>query len=59
LFCDELDLAADWLEKALDSRDANATMILQMEIAEELRASARWPRLKMLMNLPEAATLAN
>jgi TolB-like protein/Tfp pilus assembly protein PilF len=59
LFCDELDLAADWFEKALDSRDANATMVLQMEIAEGLRTSGRWPRLKMLMNLPEAATLAN
>jgi TolB-like protein/Tfp pilus assembly protein PilF len=58
LFCDELDEAADWFEKALDNRDADAAMVLQMEIAKGLRAGARWPRLEALMNLPEAATLA-
>ena len=41
LFCDELDQAADWFEKALDNRDANVTAALQMETAKGLRASER------------------
>jgi len=54
LFCDELDQAADWFEKALDNRDANVTAALQMETAKGLRASARWRGLAALANLPRS-----
>ncbi|MEP7311183.1 MAG: TIR domain-containing protein [Pseudomonadota bacterium] len=55
LVCDEFDQAADWFEKALTARDANALMLMQLEMAKGLRASTRWPRLAQMAGLPEAA----
>ena len=50
--CDEIDLAADWFEKAIEERDSLVVVALQSAIAEPLRASSHWPKLAALMNLP-------
>ena len=49
----EIDLAADWYEKAIEERDALVFSTMQTAIGEPVRASARWPKLAALMNLPE------
>jgi TolB-like protein len=52
--CGEIDLAADWFEKAIDERFPFVPPTLRSgPIAEPLRASPRWPKLAALMNLPE------
>jgi len=52
--CGEIDLAADWFEKAIEERYSLALILLQSGIGEPLRASSRWPKLAAMMNLPEA-----
>jgi serine/threonine-protein kinase len=47
----EIDVAADWFEKAIEERYPNATAFLQGAIGEPLRASPRWPQLAAMMNL--------
>jgi len=54
--CDEIDLAADWIEKAIEERFPSVAYWLQTGIAEPLRASPRWPKLAALMNLPQKAS---
>ncbi len=54
LFCNELDLAADWYEKSLLAKDATTPMALHFEISRGLRASPRWPKLAQMLNLPES-----
>ncbi len=54
--CGDLDLAADWFEKAIEERHSMVATFLQGAIAEPLRASPRWPKLAALMNLPEKAS---
>ena len=51
----EIDLAADWFEKAIEERYSMVVAFLQSAIGEPVRASPRWARLAALMNLPEAA----
>jgi serine/threonine-protein kinase len=51
--CGEIDLAADWIEKAIEQRFPSVVYWLQGAIAEPLRSSPRWPKLAALMNLPE------
>jgi hypothetical protein len=51
--CDEIDLAADWLEKAIEERYPGIVLWLQSTMAEPLRSSPRWPKLAKMMNLPE------
>ena len=53
--CGEIDLAADWFEKATEERYPGLAAWLQSAIAEPLRASPRWPKSAALMNLPERA----
>ena len=55
-YCGEIDLAADWFEKAIEERYPGLALWLQGSIAEPLRASPRWPKLAALMNLPEKAS---
>ncbi len=50
--CGEIDLAADWIEKAIEERYPSVVYWLQTAIAEALRSSPRWPKLAALMNLP-------
>jgi serine/threonine-protein kinase len=52
----QLDLAADWFEKAIEERNSLVVLVLQSAIGEQLRASPRWPKLASLMNLPKART---
>jgi hypothetical protein len=59
LFCDDLAQAAHWFEQALNSRDAYAPIALQLLIAKKLRASAHWPKLAQLMNLPGTMSLSS
>ena len=49
--CGQIDLAADWIEKAIEERDPHAPTLLQSAIGEPLRLSPRWPKLAALMNL--------
>ena len=52
LLCGEVDLGADWAEKAIKERDLTITLYLRFVVAKELRASHRWPAIAKLMNLP-------
>jgi len=49
--CGEIDLAADWFEKAIGERYPLVPPSLQSAIGEPLRASPRWPKLAAMMNL--------
>ena len=53
--CGQIDLAADWFEKAIEERDPYAPALLQSVIGEPLRLSPRWPKLAALMNLSASA----
>jgi TolB-like protein/Tfp pilus assembly protein PilF/predicted Ser/Thr protein kinase len=55
-FCGEIDLAADWFEKAIEERYPGLALWLQSASGEPLRSSQRWPKLAALMNLPEKAS---
>jgi eukaryotic-like serine/threonine-protein kinase len=48
----EIELAADWFEKAIDERYPFVLALLQSAIGEPLRASRRWPQLFERLNLP-------
>jgi eukaryotic-like serine/threonine-protein kinase len=49
--CGEIDLAADWVEKAIEERFQGIAFALQGALGEPLRASPRWPKLAAMMNL--------
>jgi eukaryotic-like serine/threonine-protein kinase len=51
----ELDAAADWYEKSIEQREPFAVMYARTAFAAPLRASARWPSLAKMMNLPTAS----
>jgi TolB-like protein len=53
--CGQIDLAADWFERAIEERDPSAPALLQSAIGEPLRLSSRWPKLAALMNLSASA----
>jgi serine/threonine-protein kinase len=55
LLCSQIDLAADWTEKAIQQRDAALTSYLQLPQLKELRRSSRWPALAKMLNLAEAS----
>ena len=48
----EADRAADWFEKGIEERNALAQVFLQTTVGAPVRASARWPKLAAMMNLP-------
>jgi hypothetical protein len=48
----ELDLAAQWFEKAIEKRYSLVAAYLQSPISEPLRSSPHWTRLATLINLP-------
>ncbi len=52
LCCGELDLAADWFEKAIEERDSMVAACLHGAFCEPVRANSRWPKLAALMDLP-------
>ena len=49
----DVERAADWGEKAIAERDNSMMYYLRFVVARELRASARWPRIRRMVNLPE------
>jgi hypothetical protein len=52
MLCGEVDIVADWAEKAITERDCSMMHYLRFVVAKELRASPRWPRIAKLLNLP-------
>jgi TolB-like protein/Tfp pilus assembly protein PilF len=52
LLCGEIDDAADCVEKGIELRDNSTMYYLRFVISKPLRASARWPRIARLLNLP-------
>jgi Tfp pilus assembly protein PilF len=56
--CGEIDLAADWFEKAIEERNPSVGYLLQRATGEPLRASPRWPKLAALMNLPKETEIS-
>ena len=53
LVCSEIDAAADWFEKAIETRDPTLVPWLRLPLTKPLRASPRWPKIAAMMNLPE------
>jgi tetratricopeptide (TPR) repeat protein len=51
----EIDLAADWYEKAIEQRELFAIICAPSPLLDRLRESARWPKLARSMNLPGAS----
>jgi hypothetical protein len=52
LLCREIDLAADWMEKAIAQRYPGVLFFVNLPFGRQLRESARWPALAKLMNRP-------
>jgi TolB-like protein/Tfp pilus assembly protein PilF/predicted Ser/Thr protein kinase len=50
----EIDVAAGWLERAIEQRDTRAPWILPHMFGNQLTSSTYWPKLAKMMNLPEA-----
>jgi TolB-like protein/predicted Ser/Thr protein kinase len=53
LICSEVDAAADWYEKAIETRDPTLVPWIRLPLAKPLRMSPRWPKIAGMMNLPE------
>lgn len=51
----ELDLAADWYEKAIEQRDTRTPWIVAHLLPGRLTSHYRWPSLRGMMNLPGTA----
>jgi hypothetical protein len=51
----EVDVGADWVEKAIEQRDLSMMIYLRFVAWRELRASNRWPNIAKMLNLPETA----
>lgn len=56
LLSGDIDNAADSVEKAIEQRNPNIVLVLNLAISRPLRASPRWPALARLMNLVETAS---
>ena len=54
--CGDLDHAADSVEKSIEQRDPDITVLVNVAVSRPLRSSRRWPALARLMNLPETTT---
>ena len=52
LLCGEVDLGADWAEKAIGERNLTITLYLRFVVAKELRASLRWLKIAKMLNFP-------
>ena len=52
LLCSEIDAAAIWYERMIESRDVFAGVYANSPYTEELRASQHWAKLARMMNLP-------
>jgi eukaryotic-like serine/threonine-protein kinase len=54
----EIELACDWLEKAIDQGDTRAPWIFPHFFGDRITSSPRWPKLAKMMNLPESVSSA-
>ena len=54
LLCEEIDAAAYWYEKMIDTRDMFAVVYAASDYTAALRSSRHWVRLAGMMNLPTA-----
>jgi hypothetical protein len=52
--CEEIDLAVDWIEKAIGQR--HSLLFALIAINPVLRTSSRWHALMKQLNLPETFT---
>ena len=50
----ELDQGVDWVEKAIEQRDAPMMVYLRFVVCKGLRASHRWPTIARMINLPQS-----
>ena len=57
LICGEIDQGADWVEKAIESRDSSMRFYLGFVICRSLRASHRWPKIAKMVNLRTRAAI--
>ncbi len=55
LLCGDIDLGADWVEKAIDQRDLAMMIYVRFVVCKDLRASHRWPKIARMLNLPDKA----
>ncbi len=53
--CGDVDMAADWFEKAIEQRDPSVVGYLRTPLMKQLQSSPRWPALAKQMNLPGLA----
>jgi eukaryotic-like serine/threonine-protein kinase len=51
--CGNVDATADWIENAIDQRDAAAPLMPRLWYGRVLRSTAHWARLMRKLNLPE------
>jgi hypothetical protein len=54
LLSGELDQGADWVEKAIEQRDASMIFYLRFVVCKGLRASHRWPKIARMIKLPQS-----
>jgi adenylate cyclase len=54
LLCGDMERGADWTEKAIEQRDGSIMYYLRFVVSKGLRASARWPKIAKMINLPSA-----
>jgi serine/threonine-protein kinase len=52
LLCGEVEVGADWAEKAIAERNLTIMLYLRFVVSKQLRASHRWPRIAKMLNLP-------
>jgi TolB-like protein len=50
LNCGEIEVAADWFEKAIQQRDPTAPFMVNLRVWHSI---SRWPKIAQLMNLPD------
>jgi hypothetical protein len=53
LMCGDVDTGADWTEQAIIERDFSMMYYLRFVVCRPLRASARWPKIARMVNLPD------
>ena len=58
LLCSEIDAAAGWYEKMIETRDVFAVIYANSPYTQELRASPHWAKLARMMNLILASDYA-
>ena len=53
LLCSEIDEAARWYEKMIETRDVFAGIYANSPYTQQLRSSPHWAKLARRMNLPQ------